>query len=285
MNRSKAISMAVLAVLTTVALLTAGCGISTGPTQELVINEPLGSAAVTDVGLIMGAGKLVLAPGADGLASGVISYNVEQWKPAVTRTDSALTIKQSNTKGLPGLAGDVVNDWDLKLGAAPIRLNVTAGAYEGTYELGSMSLQKLSIKDGASKSLVTFSSDNLSQMESLSYETGASSVTLKGLAFANFKKMDFKGGAGSFTLDFSGTLRSDGSVNVQAGVGSVHIIVPGTIAAKVTVKGRLSNVTYEGGWQTDGKIYYTPAAGPNQQGKLLTITVKMDLGSLSLTTQ
>jgi hypothetical protein len=285
MNWSRKITLTALMVIATVTLFTAGCGVSTGPTQELVINEPLGSAAVTDVNLTMGAGKLVVAAGADGLASGVISYNVDQWKPTVTRTDSALTIKQGNTKGLPGIAGDIVNDWDLKLGAAPIKLNVTAGAYEGTYELGSMSLQKLNIKDGASKSRVTFSSGNLSQMESLSYETGASSVTLKGLADANFKKMDFKGGAGSFTLDFSGTLRSDGSVNVEAGVGSVHIVVPGTIAAKVTVKGSLSNVTYEGGWQTDGNTYYTPAAGPNQQGKLLTITVKMDLGSLSLTTQ
>ena len=49
-------------------------------------------------------------------------------------------------------------------------------------------------------------------MESLTYDTGASSVTITGLADANFKKMEFKGGAGSFTLDFSGQLRTDGSV-------------------------------------------------------------------------
>ncbi len=285
MNWNKTIVMTALVAAAVATLFAAGCGISAGPTQELTIDEPLGSSAVTDVNLNMGAGKLILAPGAEGLASGVITYNVEQWKPTVTRTASALTIKQGSTKGLSGLGGDVVNDWDLKLGGPPLRLNVSAGAYDGTYELGGLSLQKLSIKDGASKSHVTFSSGNLSQMESLSYETGASSVTLAGLANANFKKMDFKGGAGSFTLDFSGTLRSDGSVNVEAGVGSLRIVVPGNIAAKVTIKGNLANTTYEGGWQTDGKTYYTPAASPEQQGQLLTITVRMDLGSLSLTTQ
>ncbi len=96
--------------------------------------------------------------------------------------------------------------------------------------------------------------------------------------------MEFKGGAGSFTLDFDGNLRSDGSVSISAGVGSVHIIVPSTTAAEVVVKGNLTNITHEGGWTTEGKTYQTPAAGAKTQGKLLTITVNMNLGNLSLTT-
>ena len=266
-------------------LLAVGCGIGTGPTQELKVDEPLGSAAVTDVTVSMGAGKLSIQPGSARLASGLIRYNVEAWKPQVVRTDSAVSIKQRTNKGLSGVATDVVNDWALKLGGAPMRLAITAGAYQGTYELGGLSLQKLSIKDGASKTTVAFSSPNPSQMESLTYETGASSVTLTGLADANFKKMEFKGGAGSFTLDFSGQLRSDGSVAVAAGVGRVQIIVPAGTAAKVIVKGKLTDVTQEGTWTAANKTYATPAAGTKQQGKLLTITVNMDLGSLTLTSK
>jgi hypothetical protein len=52
----------------------------------------------------------------------------------------------------------------------------------------------------------------------------------------------------------------------------------------VVVKGSLTNVTYEGSWLAEGKTYHTPAAGPQTQGKLLTITVDMNVGSLSLTT-
>ena len=284
MKRSRMIMGVVLATALGATLFLAGCGVATGPTQELVIDEPLGGAAVTDMTLSMGSGKLSIQPGAPGLASGVILYNVERWKPQVTRTDASLGIKQGSTKGLSGLGGDIINDWDLKLGIAPMRLAVTAGAYEGTYELGGLSLQRLSIKDGASKSQVNFSSPNPSQMESLTYQTGASSVSLIGLSDANFKKMEFNGGAGSFTLDFSGTLRSDGSVSIDAGVGTVHIIVPSTTAAEVIVKGKLTDVTYEGGWLVEGKTYRTPAAGPKTEGKLLTITVNMNLGSLSLTT-
>lgn len=283
-RRQGIIGIALVAILGA-ALFAAGCGIGTGPTQEMTIDEPLGSAAVTDVTLAMGAGKLSVQPGAAGLASGVIRYNVERWKPTVTRTDSSLSIKQGSTKGLSGLGGDIVNEWDLKLGSAPMRLAVTAGAYEGTYELGGLSLQGLSIKDGASKSQVSFSSPNPSQMESLTYETGASSVALTGLGEANFKKMTFKGGAGSFTLDFSGQLRSDASASVEAGVGSVRVIVPADTAAKVVVKGKLTDVTQEGAWVTADGTYSTPAAGAGQKGKLLTITVNMNVGSLSLISQ
>lgn len=262
-----------------------GCGIGTGPTQELKVDEPLGSAAVTDVTVSMGAGKLSIQPGASGLASGLIRYNVEAWKPAVARSDSALTIKQGTTRGLSGLATNVVNDWQLKLGGAPVRLAVTAGAYQGSFELGGIPLQRLSVKDGASKTTVSFSSPNPSQMESLTYETGASSVTLTGLGDANFKEMAFKGGAGSFVFDFSGKLRTDGSATITAGVGSVHIIVPATAAAKVIVKGKLTDVHQEGSWTAAAKTYTTAAASGAQKGKLLTINVSMDVGSLTLSTE
>ena len=172
--------IAIVAVSATIGagLLATGCGIGTGPTQELKVNEALGSAAVTDVTVSMGAGKLSIQPGGSGLVSGLIRYNVEKWKPAVTRTDSAVTIKQGTTKGLSGVATNIINDWALELGAAPIRLAITAGAYQGTCELGGLSLQKLAIRDGASKTTVRFSAPTPSQMESFTYETGASSVTV-----------------------------------------------------------------------------------------------------------
>ncbi len=74
-------------------------------------------------------------------------------------------------------------------------------------------------------------------MDRLQYETGASTVTMTGLANANFKTMEFKGGAGSYTLDFSGQLRTDATVRVKAGVGTMRIVVPAQTAARVTVSG------------------------------------------------
>jgi hypothetical protein len=273
-----------LVLVATVGFMVTGCGIGIGPTQTFDINEKLGGAAVTDVTVSMGAGTLEVGSGASGLVSGTISYNVEKWKPEVVRGDSSVAIKQGTTKGLDGVGTDVVNDWKLKLGAAPIRLAVTAGAYEGTYELGGLALQKLSIEDGAAKTHVNFASANLSQLETLSYDTGASTVTLSGLADANFKKLEFNGGAGSYTFDFSGELRTSGSVTIDSGASKVHIIVPSGTAAKVVVNGKLTDVTQEGTWTAADKTYSTPAAA-SSDGKLLSITVNMDVGSLTLTAE
>jgi hypothetical protein len=197
-----------------VALLLAGCGAQVGATQQILVDEPLASAAVTEVRLVMGDGKLVLAPGAAGLVSGTIDLNVAAWKPKITRSDTRLTIAQGSTKGLSGGDATVVNDWNLKLGVAPMRLQIEAGAYEGAFELGGLSLQALDVTDGAAKTQINFTSPNPSQMERLRYVTGASTVTLVGLANANPAAMEFSGAAGTYVLDFSGQLRSDAKVEI-----------------------------------------------------------------------
>lgn len=271
-----------LAGLLAVAVLlpVAGCGVKTGPTQQLSVNEPLTGAAVTDVNIAMGAGNLSLSSGGSGLVSGTISYNVSSWKPSITRTGSSVAIKQGDQKGISGLGGKWVNNWSLNFGNAPMRLNVTAGAYRGDYKLGGVVLQGLSVKDGASKTTVAFDTPNPGQMDLFSYETGASTVTMTGLANANFQKMQFKGGAGSYSMDFSGSLRSDASVNIEAGVGSVQIIVPKGMNAQVKVSGALTDISVQGGWSVDNKVYSLSGSG-----KHLTITVKMSVGSLKLISQ
>lgn len=279
------IALSILPIITLAALFAAGCGINVGPTQEVTIDEPLTGAAITDVELSMGAGKLFVSPGAAGLVSGSIRYNVEPWKPEVTRDEDSVAIKQGSQKGISGLGTDIDNTWNLHLGAAPIRLKVTAGAYEGTYDLSGLTLLGLSIKDGAAKTQVIFNSPNPGQIDRFTYGTGASTVTMAGLANANFKNMEFTGGAGSYSLDFSGDLRTDASVRVEAGVGTVVLRVPKQTAASVTVSGSLTDVDVEGPWSSAGKTHSTPAAAGKGSGKMLTITVDMSVGSLKLITE
>jgi len=262
-----------------------GCEESTIVTQEVVVDEPLGAAAVTDVEINMGAGRLTVAPGATGLASGTIRCNLESWQPVITRTDTKLTIKQGAKKDLSGLGDGIVNEWDLQLGKSPMRLKVSAGVYEGTYDLGGLTLQELTIKDGAAQTQVTFNTVNPGQMQTLTYETGVSSVKLIGLANANFKKMEFKGGAGNYSLDFSGELRTNGIAKVKAGAGSVTIIVPAATAARVTVTGSLNSISTEGVWTLQNDTYSTTAVGTAGQSRLLTIEVEVDAGSIELITK
>lgn len=255
--------------------------IQTGPEETLPLAETLPDGDVADVSLEMGAGKLTLAGGADGLLAGEIRYNVPDWKPSVTSSGGTLTVSQGDrdiNRGLPD--DDIVNDWNLQLGDLPTRLTVNAGAYEGSLALGGVPLRRLEINDGASRATVSFDAANPETMERLAYKTGASSVTLTGLANANFEEMSFDGGAGEYELDFSGELPRDATARIVAGLSETRILVPAGTHARVEVTGGLHNVDTQGSWSASGDTYETGSSGP-----LLTITVDLGAGSLKRISQ
>jgi hypothetical protein len=255
--------------------------IETGPIRTEEIDVPLpDSQNSVEVELIFGAGDLNVKAGAkNALITGTARYNVDEFKPEVETSSNRVTVKQGNlsTEGIPSFQGDLKNEWDLQLGGLPLELNIKAGAYQGRYELGGLALERLTVADGAADVELGFSEPNLAEMSLLRYETGASDVTLQGLANANFDEMEFRGGAGSYTLDFTGDLRRDAEVSVEAGISSVTIIVPEGMNVELTFDGGLSNVSLSGDWeQRSGKFVQ------NGSGPTLTIRVKMGAGDLQL---
>jgi DUF4097 and DUF4098 domain-containing protein YvlB len=157
-------------------------------------------------------------------------------------------------------------------------LEINAGAYNGRFELGGLAITTLTVKDGASDVELSFSESNLTDMSILRYETGASRVTLSGLANANFSTLMFSGGAGTYELDFSGDLQQNGTVTVEAGAGDVHLVIPRDVNAKVTVESALVSINHSTNWSQNGATYSQDGKGPT-----LTIIVKMAAGSLAIT--
>ena len=144
-------------------------------------------------------------------------------------------------------------------------------------DFSGVPLASLAITDGASDNTVTFNSPNPTVMSELSYTTGASTVTLKGLGNANFEEMTFTGGAGTYILDFTGTLKQDASVKVEAGVSTTKIIVPAGMKVVVDVEGGIKTVNTQGTWTANGTSYETEGTGPT-----LTMNINTNLGTLSL---
>ena len=288
MNR-KPIFIAILVL----ALVTMACGINidlpqdvkTGPTQTDEINVPLpdDTQVVTDLSLTFGGGNLELAPGAEGaLVSGSASYNVADFKPKVTTSGNVVKIEQGNynLRGVPNFKDKVINDWNLKLAGVPTDLRINAGAYSGNYEFGGLSLQRLTISDGAADVNLAFSELNQSEMSVFEYNTGASNVTLEGLANANIDTLTFRSGAGTYKLDFSGTLQRDMTVDIESGMSTITIIVPEGFSARVEFDGGLSNVSASGAWEESGSTYTLAGSGPT-----IKILVTMAAGNLDLRTE
>lgn len=257
-KRSSQIALAILAATTLACSpgVPAFSKVETGATQTLSLNDSQPNPGTgMDVNMIMAMGELNLSGGAETLLEGDVSYNVEEWKPTVTSTGTSLTVTQGEADdavwGFPG--EDVVNVWDVKLGNIPMNLSLRAGEYDASLDLSGLPLRRLDIQDGASKCEIRFDSLNPEEMHSLTYSTGASTITFLGLANTNFAQMNFEGGAGEYTFDFSGSLQRDAAVSIKAGLSTVRIVVPQDVSARVVVKDAVGSVFVNDQWEQEGK--------------------------------
>jgi hypothetical protein len=109
------------------------------PTEKFPVNEAIqDGAAVTVAALTLApsSGSLLLAVGANGLASGEIQYNVADWKPVVAIDGNTLKIEQhipeNNISSTPK---DSLNAWDLQLADAltSVIVTLTTGNYTLTF--------------------------------------------------------------------------------------------------------------------------------------------------------
>ena len=267
------------------ALASMACGFSfsipkaptPGPdvTDQITVASP--TSGQTRLTLSFGAGELALAPGAKNLVDGTATYNIPDLKPEIITTGNDIEVKQGNLKSIL-YPNKLKNKWDLKLGNSPMDLTINAGAYNGTYDFSSVPLTGLTIKDGASNVNLKFSQPNPSNMAIFRYETGASTVKMYGLANANFDTLIFKGGAGDYTLDFSGTLKRDATITIDSGLANVILVIPDGVKANVTVESGVSNVNAGSGWSQNGTIYTQTGSGP-----ILTFVIKTGAGNLTLT--
>lgn len=255
--------------------------ISTGETRTFTVNEAVPAGVETvNLDIEMGAGKLNITGGAKSLMEGTIHYNVLAWEPEVTRNGGRVRIFQGPLAEIRIPNDDVVNNWDLQLGAFPIDLKVSAGAYEGSLDLSGVPLTNLDISDGASKATVTFNSVNPVEMDTFSYKSGASQVNLLGIGNANASHFKFDGGAGDFTLDFSGELQQDLDVDINSGISSIKIIIPENVPARITISGGLNNVSPSGTWSITGNTYEKSGTGPR-----IDVYIELGVGSLNLISQ
>ncbi|HQV95550.1 MAG TPA: toast rack family protein [Anaerolineales bacterium] len=281
-----------ISAILALALASMACGFSfdlpeqvkAGPEikEEITVADPkpaLSGDEVSDetrLSLSFGAGSLTLSPGAKNLVDGTIVYNVEDLKPEIIEDGAQIEINQRNFKKLPPFDG-MKNEWDLQLGSSPMELEISAGAYEGNFELGGLALTNLTINDGAADVSLSFSELNLAEMSEFNYSTGASDVRMEGLANANFERFIFNGGAGNYTLDFSGDLQRDATVSVDCGLSDLTLIVPPGVNVVVTIDSALADINVGDGWSQKGSVYSQEGDGP-----ALTIIVNMGGGEITI---
>jgi hypothetical protein len=269
--------------------------IQTGPTVTEEISVPVPTDQVElRVELLFGLGKLKLEPGdAETLIDGTVRYNVEELKPTVVQEGDTVRLVQGDEERGEGFSitvpdlpldleieGHVESEWDLRIGSVPMALTIHTGAMESELELGGLSLSELDISQGVSKFELSFSKPNQTVMERMQFNAGASTAVLNGLSNANAEVITFKGGAGSYRLDFSGELTRDVRVRLEAGVGEVVILVPEGVSAEARLEGALTDVDAFGAWQRSGDKVILDGSGPE-----ILFDITMGLGNLEFRTR
>jgi len=179
MNTRKAWTWMMVAI----ALVLAGCGprLRVGELRTESESVELGSTDSVRVEIVMGAGDLQVAGGAQDLLEADFTYNVAELKPEVEFANGTLAVQHPDVRGYrtPQDIKDFRNEWDLRLrDGVPMDLSATMGAGTSDLQLAGLALTGLDIEIGAGTSTIDLTGDWASDLDAV-IETGATDVTLR----------------------------------------------------------------------------------------------------------
>jgi len=181
------------------------------------------------------------------------------------------------------LSGFEDNNWNMRFtDALPISFDIELGMGKGEFDFSGLQIKDLNLSTGASSVTVRFAQPNLEQMENMTIETGLSKFKGYGLCNANFEKLKFQGGVGTYYLDFSGKLENEVSANLEVGLGSLTISVPSYIGVKIYYeKSWVASIDLPDGFNEEEDNTYYSQNYSSAEGKI-DFHIEAGLGSVKI---
>lgn len=250
---------------------------------------PLGEVDSLKITIKFGAGKLDLISGQECVFEGNFQYDKSILKPNVQYEilgeTGVLTLSQSIKKDLD-LPFPYKNRWNLKLPSdVPLQLYINTATYSGYIDLTNLQIEYFHLNSGASQTNIEFNQPNLIDLKNINIKTGASSIKMLGLANANFSEMNFTGGAGSYTFDFSGNLTKKSKVSINVAAAKIILKIPSNMGAKIIFRNfPASKLDVRGFIKINDQTYINPEYG--KSAAELDIEIKgglVDVEIVSLT--
>jgi hypothetical protein len=200
----------------------------------------IGEIDLLKVSIKFGAGKLDLTSGREYIFEGNYQYDKSILKPniryEILGKTGILTLSQSIKKDL-NLSFPHKNIWNLKLpSGVPLQLYINTATYSGDINLTNLQIENFYLTTGAGQTNIVFNQPNFTDLKNINIKTGASTIKMSGLGNANFNEMNFTGGAGSYTFDFSGSLTKKSKVNIAAGAAKIILKIPSAIGTKIIIE-------------------------------------------------
>jgi len=211
------------------------------------------------------AGLLRLAPGRPTeLYRMDVSYDGERFLPVsdydAGRGAVVLGVRAAGGGGLRVVSGRQLRQV-ANVSLSPrvdLDLELTLGATDADIELGGLRTADWSIRAGASQAVVRFSQPNGVRCRRGALTAGAADLTVLGLGNSRCDRIDFEGGMGKVTLDFSGGWTSSSAVGVKMAVGELTLRLPRRVGIRLLLDKFLARfdpadlVAHDGGFESAG---------------------------------
>ncbi len=272
-------------LLVALLLALAGGPLSAQTLRTLAGNRQLSGQDELNVNVTFAAGRLAIGRDDSGmLYRARVVYDEDRFEPilAYAAPDRSLTVGVSGLRGVghrdEGAKQEVRLDVSPRV---PVRFNIKFGAGEADVDLGGLNLVRAEINTGATDATVRFSTPTTGRCENATFHVGAAAFRAERLANARCRTLDFAGGVGDLTLDFSGDWGpvSRPEVDVSVGMGSLTLRFPRTVGVRLDVARLFSSFERSGLVQRDG-AYYSP--NYDSAAVRVHLDVKAALGSIDV---
>jgi hypothetical protein len=154
------------------------------------------------------------------------------------------------------------NEWLLYFDReTPLDLRFDLGLADADLDLSGFRVERLSLSAGMATTRLAFDRPNPVEMTDLRVDAGASRFRGEGLGNARFRRMVFNGGAGSYSLDFSGgPLPAGARADIDVGVSRVHLRLPeGHPVVLEAPESWLARIKVPAGYVNQGRgIWHSP---------------------------
>ena len=163
----------------------------------------------------------------------------------------------------------------------PLDLDLTLGAAEGDLNFTGIPVERLSVECGMASISLRFDEPNPIVLHRFDIEAGLSEFTASGLGNARFESFEFDGGAGEFTLDFSGEAIMPGAeAEINVGLASLTVLLragqPVVVEAPVSF---MTRVAFPNSFVRVGRHSW---ACPNAAGNPHTFHIEINAGPGSM---
>jgi hypothetical protein len=178
------------------------------------------------------------------------------------------------------------NEWTMQFtDAVPISFDVRFGLAGGELDFTGMRVKDLNVSAGAGAVELSFGSMNREVIENLTIESGVGKVRARELGNANFNRLHVDGGVGSYTLDFSGALSREADVDVEVGLGTVTILLPKNVGARIAYeKSLIARLSLDRGFNEESENVYVSPNYESARGRL-NIRVQAGMGNVRVRMQ